>query len=54
MDRAQICQFLEKNRDWFLAEGKDVDALIAGAEENEQLGAIFDRFMALVQARQAG
>ena len=51
MDRTQICQFMEKNRDWFLAEGKDVDALIAGAEENEQLGLIFDRFMAIVRDR---
>jgi GMP synthase-like glutamine amidotransferase len=53
MDRTQICQFLEKNRDWFLSEGKDVDALIAGAEENEQLGVIFDRFMKLVRENQA-
>ncbi len=51
MDRTQICQFMEKNRDWFLAEGKDVDALIAGAEENEQLGVIFERFMAIVRAK---
>ena len=52
MDRTQICQFLEKNRDWFLSEGKDVDALIAGAEENEQLGVIFERFMKLVRENQ--
>jgi len=54
MDRTQICQFLEKNRDWFVSEGKDVDALIASAEENEQLGVIFDRFMKLVREHQAG
>jgi hypothetical protein len=30
-----------------------VDALIAGAEENEQLGVIFDRFMKLVRGNQA-
>ena len=51
MDRNQICQFMAQNRAWFLAEGKDVDALSANAEENEQLGVIFERFMAIVRQR---
>ncbi len=48
MDRRQICEFLEKNRQWFVDEGKDVDALIREAEPNEALAPIFDRFLDVV------
>jgi len=48
MDKAQICRFLDQNRDWFAAEGKDADALIRDAEANEELSPIFQRFLSLV------
>ena len=51
MDRQQICEFMEKNRQWFIEEGKDVDALIRGAEANDQLSPIFDRFLEIVAGR---
>lgn len=49
MDRAQICEFLEKNREWFRSEGKDVDAMIRTSEDNEALAAVFDRFLSIVR-----
>lgn len=49
MDKAQICRFLEQNRDWFAAEGKDADALIAAAESNDELSPILSRFLSLVE-----
>ena len=52
MDRAQVCEFLEKNRAWFAAEGKDVDALKAAAEDNADLADLFARFVAYVRDRQ--
>lgn len=51
MDRAQVCEFLEQNRAWFVAEGKDVDALKAAAEDNADLADLFGRFVAHVRAR---
>ena len=49
MDKQQICQFLEKNRAWFLSEGKDVDQMIARAEDNQQFSLVFEHFLALVK-----
>ena len=48
MNQDQICAFLHKNRDWFAAEGKDVEPILAALEPNEQLAPIFDRFLTLV------
>jgi len=47
MDRTQIVRFIEQNRDWFAAEGKDADALIAVAEDNDQLSPVLTRFLAM-------
>lgn len=48
MNREQICEFLENNREWFLSEGKDVDTMIRNSEDNEQFGTVFDRFLSIV------
>lgn len=48
MDRDQICTFLNKNRDWFAAEGKSVEPILAALEPNDQLAPIFERFLRLV------
>ncbi|MCD8494497.1 MAG: hypothetical protein LRY53_10255 [Burkholderiaceae bacterium] len=48
MDQNQICAFLNKNRDWFAAEGKDVEPILNALEPNDQLAPIFDRFLAMV------
>jgi len=49
MDQSQICDFLNQNREWFAAEGKDADALIRAAEANDELSPIFNRFLSLVK-----
>jgi GMP synthase (glutamine-hydrolysing) len=49
MDQTQIKEFLLQNRAWFVSEGKDVDALLAQLEPNDELAPIFDRFLALTK-----
>ncbi|UOD49782.1 type 1 glutamine amidotransferase [Orrella daihaiensis] len=51
MDQTHICEFLHKNREWFVAEGKDVEPILNSLEPNDQLAPIFDRFLALVKNR---
>lgn len=48
MDEDQIREFLVKNRQWFVSEGKDVDAILAKLEPNDELAVIFDRFLAML------
>lgn len=50
MDQNQICDFLHKNRDWFAAEGKDVEPILAALEPNDDLSPIFEKFLNLVQS----
>lgn len=49
MDQDQIAAFLDKNRDWFAAEGKDVEPILGALEPNDQLAPIFERFLSLIR-----